>query len=258
MNFVYNKCLASDINHLIEEYAETISSTFESFLEDHIAASDFYVIYCNKEEAGYFAVNQEAYITQFFLRAQYLKYSQQIFTEVLREYSIKKALVFTGDELFLSLTLDQEHQLNRQAYFFQDSKLDLSAEELYQDGCFRVANAQDIPEILAVSGDFFDSLAARVEKGEIFVFVEEENLLGAGIVEHGRILRHHTSIGMFVNEQYRKKGIGKTIIHHLKKWCYEHNRIPICGCWYYNHNSKKTLESAGMITKTRLLNIEFK
>lgn len=30
-----------------------------------------------------------------------------------------------------------------------------------------------------------------------------------------------------------------------------------CPVWYYNHNSKRTLESAGYISKTRLLRIEF-
>ncbi|WP_311316567.1 hypothetical protein [Peribacillus simplex] len=32
---------------------------------------------------------------------------------------------------------------------------------------------------------------------------------------------------MFTNEQYRKNGIGRTIIHHLKEWCYDNNLNPI-------------------------------
>jgi len=62
---------------------------------------------------------------------------------------------------------------------------------------------------------------------------------------------------MFTNELYRRRGIGRTIIFNLRKWCYENNQTPICGCWYYNENSKMTLESVGFVTKTRLLNIDF-
>jgi hypothetical protein len=32
---------------------------------------------------------------------------------------------------------------------------------------------------------------------------------------------------------------------------------PIPGCWNYNHNSKRTLESAGYASNTRLLRIDF-
>jgi uncharacterized membrane-anchored protein YitT (DUF2179 family) len=31
----------------------------------------------------------------------------------------------------------------------------------------------------------------------------------------------------------------------------------VSGCWYYNHNSKKTMESAGGYSKTRLLKFYF-
>lgn len=257
MNYSYSKCSMQEIEFLIEEYANTLSSPFDSFLEDHIATSDFYKIAAGENLAGYFAFNSEAYITQFYLRSRHYKHSHRIFNEVLEQYKIKHALVYTGDELFLSLVLDQEISLKKQAYFFQDSKLEIQKTSLYQDGVFRKAVEHDIPLILSVSGDFFDSLDSRVQRGEIFVFLEGEELLGAGIIEHGRVMKGHTSIGMFTNEEHRQKGIGRTIIYKLKQWCYDNNRIPICGCWYYNHNSKKTLESAGMITKTRLLNIEF-
>lgn len=256
MNFTYKKCTSAVMEPLIDEYAKTLSSPFDSFLEDHIATSDFLSISEGNNTVGYFAFNKDGYITQFYLRKEYLKYSQSIFQDVLKQYQIKKALVFTGDELFLSMVLDQEHVLTRQAYFFQDSKAPIDDNILYK-GEFRLAVKDDILLILQVSTDFFDSLEARVERGEIFVFKEGKELLGAGIVEHGKVLKGYTSIGMFVNEQHRQKGIGRTIITRLKKWCYENGRTPICGCWYYNHNSKKTLESAGMVTRTRLLNIEF-
>ena len=65
------------------------------------------------------------------------------------------------------------------------------------------------------------------------------------------------SIGMSVYPDHRCKGVGRSIIMHLTEISREKRFTPICGCWYYNHNSKLTLESAGFVSKTRLLNVHF-
>lgn len=258
MNYTYRQSRKDELHAFIEEYSKTLSSPFDSFLEDHISKSQFYSIEKNAEVAGYFAIiHDDGLLTQFYLRKEHMQYAQIIFRDVLCKYQVKRAFVVTSDELFLSLAIDQDMVIKKQAYFFQDSGQVMDASSLYVKGSFRTAVALDIPQILEVSGDFFDELEGRVARQEIFVFKEGEELLGAGIVEHGIVMQGYTSIGMFVNEKHRQKGIGRTIITELKKWCYDNGRIPICGCWYYNHNSKKTLESAGMITKTRLFNIEF-
>jgi GNAT superfamily N-acetyltransferase len=99
-------------------------------------------------------------------------------------------------------------------------------------------------------------LEERIDVGQIFVFIKENNILGVGIIERSILQEGYASVGMFTNEDFRMQGIGRTIIHYLKEWCYSNNLTPISGCWYYNINSKLTLESAGMVTKTRLLNFQ--
>jgi GNAT superfamily N-acetyltransferase len=110
--------------------------------------------------------------------------------------------------------------------------------------------------IIDVSQDFFDRLDERIKAGEMFVFMNDHQLLGVGIIEISRLQCGYASVGMFVNEAFRNQGIGRTIINRLKEWCYQNQITPICGCWYYNTNSKLTLESAGMVSKTRLLNFQ--
>jgi GNAT superfamily N-acetyltransferase len=66
------------------------------------------------------------------------------------------------------------------------------------------------------------------------------------------------SIGMSVHPDFRRKGVGRSIIMHLADICREKGVTPHCGCWYYNHNSKATSESAGFVAQTRLLNVFFK
>lgn len=250
----FKKCSREDVKELMEEYIQTLSSPIDSFLENHILKSEFNQMYDGSTIIGYFAIHDEEKMTQFYIRQSYLHLAQDRFKQVLECYSVRSLFVPTSDELFLSLAVDQDYKIEKQAYFFQDSKQQGVPESLYPGGEFRLARSEDIPEIIAVSGDFFQQVEELVEKEELFTFMKEDTLLGIGIWEHSKLLTGYANIGMFTNEAYRQQGVGQTIIHHLKQWCYEHNMIPICGCWYYNTNSKKTLERAGMVTKTRLLN----
>ncbi|KKI88501.1 GCN5 family acetyltransferase [Bacillus sp. SA1-12] len=256
MSFSFKECKHSDIENLIQEYVGTLSSPIDSFLEEHILNSVFYTISYNSELAGYYAIHPNQCLTQFYVKLPFYKESQELFKNVLRNHSIQSMMVPTCDELFLSLVVDQEYKIEKQAYFFQDNKVEMPKGKLYKGGEFRAAVSHDSSKINEICKDFIDKLEERIENREIFTFTKGTILLGIGIAERSKLLDKYASIGMFTNEQYRKQGIGRTIIHHLKDWCYNHNLHPICGCWYYNTLSKQTLESAGMVSKTRLLTIK--
>lgn len=256
MDFYFKECKQIDVEHLIQEYVNKLSSPIDSFLEDHIFNSTFYTISHNFVVVGYYAVHSNQCLTQFYLELPFYNESQKIFINVIKNHSIQSIMVPTCDELFLSLVLDHDYKIEKQAYFFQDNKLEIPKEKLYKNGVFRAAVPSDAIQIKEVCQDFIDRLEERIENKEIFTFIKGNRLLGIGIVERSKLLDVYASIGMFTNDQYRKQGIGRTIIHHLKEWCYENNLNPICGCWYYNVHSKQTVESAGMVSKSRLLNIK--
>jgi GNAT superfamily N-acetyltransferase len=257
MSYQFEASSFEDISELVQKYLVTLSSPIDSFLEDHILGSQFYSITARETVMGYLALHEQKLLTQFYIEPEYLSQGQPIFQQILSQFKPEAAFVPTCDELFLSHALDQEATLKKQAYFFQDCPEIEVESKIYQPSQFRLASEEDRIEIESVSGDFFDRLAERIAHKEIFVFREGETLLGVGIAEKGKLLSHYASIGMFTHETHRQKGVGRSIIIHLKRWCYAYGLIPVAGCWYYNYNSKKTLESAGMITRTRLLRLEF-
>jgi hypothetical protein len=63
---------------------------------------------------------------------------------------------------------------------------------------------------------------------------------------------------MFTVEAHRQRGIGTATILYLKGVCREQKIEPLAGCGYDNHNSKRTLEAAGMTASSRLMKFEFK
>jgi GNAT superfamily N-acetyltransferase len=146
--------------------------------------------------------------------------------------------------------------INKQAYFFQDDQADIIESKVSGDESFRPANLEDLQQIQQVCGDFLDQYERRIASGELFTYYRDALLLGIGVVEKSKMFKGLASIGMLTNEAYRKQGIGKFIILQLRKWCDEQGIKPVSGCWYYNEASKRTLESAGMVTKTRLLKMK--
>lgn len=250
------ECPIGEIKALITEYLQELSSPFDSFLEEHILASTFYTIEDDAEQVGYYAIHKEQLLTQFYIRRSYRKHAQRLFDETLQRHKVEALFVPTCDELFLSLALDKDFKIDKQAYFFQEGQMDVADHELQADEVFRPATLEDVEQIKEVCGDFLDHHEQRVAAGELFTYYKGAVLLGVGVCEPSKMLNGLASIGMFTNEAFRKQGIGRSIILQLKKWCKEQGLVPICGCWYYNHASKRTLESAGMVTKTRLLNVK--
>ena len=162
----------------------------------------------------------------------------------------------TCDELFISLAVDKDFTINKQAYFFQDNQADIIESNVSGDESFRPANLEDLQQIQQICGDFLDQYERRIASGELFTYYRGAVLLGIGVVEKSKMFKGLASIGMLTNEAYRKQGIGRVIILQLRKWCDKQGIKPVSGCWYYNEASKRTLESAGMVTKTRLLKIK--
>lgn len=253
---IIKECLFNEIQHLVQEYIHTLSSPFDSFLEEHILNSTFYVILDKLGEAGYYAVNNNDQLTQFFIRPSYQKHAQELFSQAIENHSVKSLFVPTCDELFISLALDKEFTITKQAYFFKDSQVNIPEHDSLKSDIFGLAVLDDLLQIQQLCGDFLDRYEARIEKGELFTYYRGPLLLGIGVLEKSRMLNGIASIGMFTNEGYRKQGIGRNIILKLKNWCYNNDLTPISGCGYNNESSKRTLESAGMVTRTRLLSIK--
>lgn len=256
MKCVFKPCTQEDVKGFMKEYIASLSSPFDSFLEEHILKSSFYMIHYCEEVVGYFAIFKDNLLTQFYLKKHLYPKSKDILNEIIPKHAIQSIYVSTSDEFLVSSVIDQDYKINKQAYFFQDSRISIPKEKLYTEGSFRKAVERDVEMIIEISHDFFDVLEERIREGQIFVLRNDKILMGVGIIEKSILQEGFASIGMFTNEGFRKLGIGRTIIHHLKQWCYANNLKPICGCWYYNDHSKLTLESAGMVSKTRLLNIQ--
>ena len=121
----------------------------------------------------------------------------------------------------------------------------------------RLAKTEDLQAVEQLAGDFLDKYDERIKDRHIYLLEAQGELIGLGVLVDNVIMRNCIGTGMFTKESWRGKGVGRSIILHLKDIVHEMGKKPVPGCWYYNTNSKATLESAGYVTKSKMLRFHF-
>lgn len=241
------------IKPIVQEYLANLSSPTDSFWEEKLLEARLYGIVKENRPIGFFTIYKEQTLTSFYLTDEYLDQAQELFQLALRREFVQQALVATCDEQFLSLSIDCAKRVDRQAYFFhkRDEKKSVASIQL------RLALEEDLSIIQDNSDDFFDEAEKQIHLKEIFLAYQEEDLIGFGVYERGRLREAFVSIGMYVLPEYRLKGYGADILKGLQMQAESDGFTPIAGCWIWNHGSKKTLERAGLASTTRYLKISF-
>jgi hypothetical protein len=96
----------------------TLASPFDDFLEKHILSSTFYLFLDESEEVCYSAIHNNQLLTQFFIRPFYQKHGQELLDQMIAKHAITSLFVPTCDEQFVSLAVDKDFTITKQAYFF--------------------------------------------------------------------------------------------------------------------------------------------
>ena len=245
----------------VRENIQANKVTVDSFWEDHILKSNHYGIYEQEELVGYFSIFEKNTITSFYLTESHAQYGRKLFDQIKHFEEVTNAMVPTGDEYFLSHCADSFSRMEKQAYFsiyrkdlpagFQRKALEL----------IRIEDKADL-ELLKKAEDFFDNDPVDIvfelsSHYRIYKVLDQGKLVGFGIVETGRVDPSIASIGMYVMAEKRQQGYATNILRHLQETMSAEGYDVRSGCWYYNHNSLKSIESAGGYSKTRLLRFYF-
>jgi hypothetical protein len=257
LNIEIVKCDFEEIKQYVSNYYKDNKIIVDSFWEGHIRDSKYYKISVSNNIAGYFSIYKETVLVLFNVFEKYRNISQELFSIAKKYESVREALIPTGDEFFISHALDNYVKIEKQAYFsiYTDKnpnkmiKLELKLADIEKD-----------IEILNICHDFLNNEIVNIKKQideEIYIAKHENNIIGFGVIEYQKVVNIYASIGMIVREEYRQKGYGGNILNGLKNIVLDKGFTAISGCWYYNHNSKKTMESAGAYSKTRLLRFYF-
>ena len=237
----------------IEKYKKQISIPYDDFLEDFIIESELYSIELGSQKCGFFGINNKR-LTILYIDDIYFSKGIRIFEKIKNTYELKEAFIPTTDIAAISIILENYKEINIQALHFSDTARSVRPAEFGKE-YFKLAKMENLTEIQGFAVDFLDNYEEAIETKALYVLEKENEILGIGIVVRNKIMENCISIGVLTKESKRKLGVGRSIVLHLKSIAYELGLTPVAGCWYYNTESRLTLESAGYITKSKLLRV---
>src|SRR3954469_11961287 len=96
----------SEIRNEVINHLTSLPTAIDSYLEDHILASNHYRIAVGSSPAGFASIHEGKLITQFALDDPYKRYGQPVFALLRRLEEIQSAFVPTCDGFFLAHALD--------------------------------------------------------------------------------------------------------------------------------------------------------
>jgi hypothetical protein len=260
MNINYVASDIGSVGEMLTNYINSLTCVVDDFWESHITNATFYKIIREDIVIGYFCMHNSEKIVMFTVIPDYLYLAREIFRDVLDKFNVKTGFAVTGDELLLSLCMENHKEIKMQAIYFDGTIPHTVRDPEFDRSCIQEIDPYDIDRINAETDNFFDFITPEnILDGTnlIYQLASDNEILGYGIIVPNGLSTKYWACGMITLEKYRRKGVGRSIQIHLGDICRENGKIPISGCWYYNDLSRKTIESAGRYTTTRLLNVIF-
>ena len=256
---------AAEIQQLRDDYLRTLVSPMDGMWEGAIIAqAAFWEIEDQGQRVGYFCLGAENELLRFQLWENYLARSQAIFRWLISTHSIQYAVASTIEPPYFSLCLDMQKSIMLHSYLFRDSKR-LEPWSALSNLSFRKAEMSELAELVRFyrtnvegPGEWVETfLHKRIEREELFGLYERQTVVATGECIPSQKQFPYTDLGMVVAQGYRGRGLGSSMLLHLKNLCYEAGQRPICSCAAGNLASKKAIEKAGFVSEHRMVKVVF-
>ncbi len=219
---------------------------------------------------GFYCINDDGYLLQFFLTTQYRHQQSYLFAEVLKEQhtnigNVNGAFVSTAEPIFLSLCLDNFPTFQVNALMYQREKnagnLDprdnilplqvLTLQQLSLAVEF-AKNAIGAPEQWLLG--YYDGL---INRQELFGYWNRESLLALGEARgYDDYQTKYADLGVMVAVSERGKGLATNMLKHLSVITETKGLIPICSTEKDNIAAQKAIARAGFFASNRI--VQFK
>ncbi|GHO65197.1 hypothetical protein KSC_040890 [Ktedonobacter sp. SOSP1-52] len=253
------------IQQLRSDYLHTLLAPMDGMWESVIIAeATFWEIQDQERHAGHFCLDSSNNLLRFYLIKEYQAQAQEIFQKIVSTYELQYAITSTIEPLYFALCLDFQKSITPQSYLFRDHKYIKATDDLFAQP-FRKAEKSEFNALVSFyqenaegPGEWIEPfLHERLDREELFVGFSQHTLIATGECIPSQRQPPYADLGMVVAQPYRGRGLGRSVLLHLKEYCYEVGWKPICSCTVNNHASKKAIERAGFFSEQRMVKVTF-
>ncbi len=253
------------IQQMRSDYLHTLNAPMDGMWESVIISQAlFWEMQDEERHVGHFCLDASNSLLRFFLIEEYQAQAQEIFHQVISTYELRDAIASTGETLYFALCLDFQRSVTPQSYLFRDQRHIKVPIDLLTHS-FRKAERRELETLVRFyqensegPGEWIEPfLRERLDREEVFVGFSQHTLVATGECIPSQSQPPFADLGVVVAQSYRGKGLGRSVLLHLKERCYEAGWKPICSCAVDNHASKKAIEGAGFLSEQRSVKVTF-
>lgn len=250
----------TEIEELKEAYMKQTTAPLDGmWLCGFVPQASHYGIHVDEELCGYFCVNQDDYILQFYIASKYQQFQSEIFDLCVN--GRKGAYCSTAEPYYLSHCLDNYNQFKVHTIMYQllddhevrettvNTNMRLAIENEVQTAVDFVVRELGFPEEwLKV---YFSDL---VKRRALFLVLDGTEIIATG---ECRDFQHYQTqnadLGVIVAEAQRKKGLATEVLKSLSAIAKNRGLKPICSTESGNIAAQKAIQKAGFYAPNRIL-----
>ncbi|WP_342305207.1 GNAT family N-acetyltransferase [Methanolobus sp. ZRKC5] len=258
--FQINKIDKESIKELTDAYYTNITAPMDDMWESGIIPDgDFYTIE-REDVLGYFVVDADNTLMQFFIKGEYENEAPNIFEFIKDQKKINKAFVSTYEPRYLSLCLDKNYGVEINSILYTEMKA-VEFKKPLESISSEFAKMEELDETLAyfkdkvgIEGDWLVAyLKYVISDQRIVLFKVGNEIIGTGEMRPSHSSESYANIGVTVSKDYRKKNIGTYILSHMRILANEKGLKAICSTTIDNIASQRTIEKSGFGSYHRIL-----
>ncbi|MEZ8084503.1 GNAT family N-acetyltransferase [Vibrio sp. 1S139] len=265
----------SDLSELKTAYfAESTAPLDGMWHFGFVPMSDHYGFYEDDKLVGYCVLNGEGYLLQFYLAPTANTNIEDLFTLIVENNSsvigeVKGAFVSTAEPQYLSLCMDNTHSFKVNSLMYCQDQEANSSRNLgrIEDIEMTLATQEQLDQLVEFASStigapkewltgYYGNLIARQE---LWGYWENGSVLAAG--ECRKFDEHQTQfadLGMIVAQQERGKGLATRVLNFLKQHANQQDLEVICSTENSNIGAQKAITRAGLSSKHRILQFDFR
>jgi predicted acetyltransferase len=225
--------------------------------------------FCEDNElVGFFCVNDEGYLLQFFMNQKYHSQSSQLFESILhRDDSptgkIKGAFVSTAEPDYLSLCLDRFSQFEVNALMYQRDGV--SKEEPQENALtLTTVESSQLPEAvdfavasIGASAEWLNGYFTNlINRRELFGVWENGRLVATGESRgYDEYQTGYADLGVIITESERGRGMATQVLRQLIAMNEAKGLKSICSTEKTNIAAQKAIGRAGFFARNRILQL---
>lgn len=258
--YTFTNVKKSEIAVYINGHYDTLLAPMDDMWEGSIIAnSDFYRI-DEEETIGFFAINRENILTQFYITD--LNF-EGVFSKIIKNFHISQAFVSSYDPVFRAVSDKYKLASTVNSLLYHQVK-QVDIEPAFDGLTVIEACSSELDEVLSyhhrndIDGEWLKPyLSMLISNRGLMLLKYNDSIIGTGEYRISKKSYGFANVGMTIDKKFRQKGLGSYVLSYMRNVCNTYGYEAICGTYVDNIGSQKTIEKSGFECYHKIYNVWF-